>query len=61
MGSAEFACGYCVSRKINVDRSSDIAIRMAPCFQSCFSWGCIKPNEKQAVDVKRLTKARSII
>ncbi|WP_206540879.1 hypothetical protein, partial [Pseudomonas helleri] len=38
-----------------------LAIRMAPCFQSCFSCGCIKPNEKQAVDVKRLTKARSII
>lgn len=61
MGSAEFAYGYCVSRKINVDRGRAIAIRMAPCFQSCFSWGCIKPNEKQAVDVKRLTKARSII
>ena len=61
MGSVEFACGYCVARKINIDRASDIAIRMAPCFQSCFSWGCSKPNEKQAVYVKRLTKARSVI
>ena len=61
MGSVEFACGYCVARKINIDRASEIAIRMTPCFQSCFSWGCIKPYEKQAVDVKQLTKARSII